>query len=138
MSDIVEKAYKDTLGQKHKLVTITRSFIITESKGAETVWWRWNGKAVSGNPKGEEISLVFDSTTYIKPKQWKKLGSMPIKCFLCSEEAVAICYFEDGCTCAKNIIQPRCQHHINRVLDSGDEFEILEDFRIPITTNNTK
>lgn len=55
----------------------------------------------------------------------------PVKCLLCDSEAVAIFHAPNGCTCAPNKIQPRCQQHVLRADDTGEELYLLEDFRIP-------
>lgn len=54
----------------------------------------------------------------------------PIKCLLCSDDAVVIVYAENGCTCSPNKYQPRCMQHLMRANDSNEDIEIVEDFRI--------
>lgn len=67
--------------------------------------------------------------------EWKDFPSIvttPINCLLCSSEAVVVVYAEYGCTCSPNKIQPRCAQHLARALDTGEDIEIIEDFRIPL------
>lgn len=53
------------------------------------------------------------------------------KCLLCSEPACVVLYTPNGCTCAENIIQPRCDQHFYKIQDT-DDFYIIEDFRVAI------
>jgi hypothetical protein len=52
------KYYKDNLDNLNEFVMESKSFIITTHKEVETVWWKWNGRAVCGEPKGAEIFLI--------------------------------------------------------------------------------
>lgn len=61
----------------------------------------------------------------------KMKAIIPLKCFICNTEASVVVYCTKGCTCAANKYQPRCEHHLARLLDTGEELdiEIVEDFR---------
>ena len=72
--------------------------------------------------------------------EWKHtpaIKTTPVKCLLCADEATVIIYAADGCTCSPNKFQPRCEQHLMRLRDTGEEFEILEDFRIPTPSGNS-
>lgn len=60
---------------------------------------------------------------------------LPLVCiFGCDKHkdpVVCVIKAPEGCTCAGNIYQPRCYHHLMRLYDSDEGcFEIVEDFRI--------
>jgi hypothetical protein len=56
----------------------------------------------------------------------------PVKCLLCDSEAVAIVYARNGCTCSPNKYQPRCEQHLRRAWDTGEDIVVVEDFRVPV------
>jgi hypothetical protein len=65
---------------------------------------------------------------------WKNEPSVtttPVKCLLCDSEAVAIVYARNGCTCSANKYQPRCEQHLSRARDTGEDFTVVEDFQVP-------
>jgi hypothetical protein len=53
-----------------------------------------------------------------------------VRCLLCSDDACVIIHAPLGCTCSPNKYQPRCSHHLQRAYDTGEQFEIVEDFRV--------
>ena len=56
---------------------------------------------------------------------------MPMTCLLCDEPAAVVVKADEGCTCAGNVYQPRCFHHLRRLRDSDAGcFEVVEDFRV--------
>lgn len=53
-----------------------------------------------------------------------------VKCFICDDEvATVMTYCPEGCTCSDNKYQPRCFHHYKRLLDSCDNFYVLEVYK---------
>jgi hypothetical protein len=54
----------------------------------------------------------------------------PTKCALCSGEAVAIYYLDQGCVAYPDLtVQPLCSHHENRATPLGG-MELLKDLRV--------
>ncbi|HEX4611120.1 MAG TPA: hypothetical protein VH092_23215 [Urbifossiella sp.] len=65
---------------------------------------------------------------------WKDhpdVTTTPVKCLLCYSEAAAIVYAPNGCTCSPNKYQPRCEQHLRRAWDTGEDIIVVEDFRLP-------
>ena len=50
----------------------------------------------------------------------------PLRCLLCDAEAVVVIEAPNGCTCARNVYQPRCRQHLERASDSGEIFAVVE------------
>lgn len=54
----------------------------------------------------------------------------PTKCALCSHEAVAVYYMDQGCVAYPDLtVQPLCAHHENRAAPLGS-MELLKDLRV--------
>lgn len=77
----------------------------------------------------DKVSYVLEQHNWANTPEIK---TTPIQCiFGCKEQAVVITYAKNGCTCHPNKIQPRCEQHLERAFSTGEELEIIEDFRIP-------
>jgi hypothetical protein len=66
---------------------------------------------------------------------WKDhpgVTTTPVKCLLCDSEAAVIVYAPNGCTCSPNKYQPRCEQHLRRAWDTGEDIVVVEDFRLPV------
>lgn len=57
---------------------------------------------------------------------------LPLVCiFGCTDAVVAVVHAPNGCLCAGNKYQPRCQQHLLKLHDTNyGDYEIVEDFRI--------
>lgn len=78
---------------------------------------------------------IAELKTQIPFQSWQHspdTKTTPVKCLLCDAQASVIVHAPYGCTCSPNIIQPRCEHHYRRALDSNEDMRILEDFRVPL------
>lgn len=77
------------------------------------------------------LQSIIDDMPCHAWKDHPAVQTTPVKCLLCDSEAVVIIHAPDGCTCSPNKYQPRCDQHLHRLMDTGEEFVIVEDFRIP-------
>ncbi len=50
-------------------------------------------------------------------------------CHLCDSKAVAIYFFNEGCICAKDKVQPLCEHHIYKATPI-ESMEFIKDLTL--------
>lgn len=81
-------------------------------------------------------SAIYHKWTLEELQKGDDAKTTLLPCLLCDDPAAVIVYAPNGCTCSPNKIQPRCQHHLNRALDSNEDIEIIEDFRLPQPPKN--
>jgi hypothetical protein len=78
--------------------------------------------------------MTDDKDKLLPVHRWRdtpEVKTTPIMCLLCGDkEASVVVYTPHGCTCSPNKIQPRCEHHLMRAYDTGEDYTIIEDFRI--------
>lgn len=121
-----EKWLFDTYGVHYDKFNV---FIAARKHGFEA---GWNTHAALSQPKEGAGKAVHE---------WKyepNTRTTPVKCLLCDSESVVVVYTPQGCTCSPNKYQPRCEQHLSRAIDTGEEIYIIEDFRIPLEPESQK
>lgn len=102
------------------------------------IYWKCKAKVALSVIAPHYEKQIAELKAQIPHKLWQfdlDTKATSVKCLLCDAEASAIVYTPCGCTCSPNIIQPRCEQHYPRALDSNEDMQILEDFRIPLKSS---